>query len=101
LEDSDYTYNDIKSKLENFFFLFFEKYNIVFVYIAMVECAEGEVVDTLTDKEDELIDYCIIFANEKNLKSYSGIGASDETLLLRVTIDAFTNCLLTQKFPPV
>jgi hypothetical protein len=82
-------------------FVFLKEFNFVFVFIAMVECAEGEVVETLTDKEDELIDYCIIFANEKNLKSYSGIGASDETLLLRVTIDTFTHCLLTQKFPPV
>jgi hypothetical protein len=65
----------------------------------MIESAQGEVVDKLTDNEEELIDYCMIFVNEETLKNYDGIGASDETLLLRMTIDDLTTCLLTQKYP--
>ena len=65
----------------------------------MIESAQGEVVDKLADNEEELVDYCMIFLNEDTLKKYNGIGASDETILLRMTIDDLTTCLLTQKYP--
>lgn len=66
----------------------------------MVESAQGEIVDKLTDVEADLIDYCMIFVNEETLDKYDGIGASDETLLLRMTVDQLATCLLTQSLAP-
>ena len=68
-------------------------------FVALVESAQGEVVDKLTDKEEELIDYCMIFANDETLNKYDGIGAKDETILIKMTIETFLTCLLTQKYP--
>ncbi len=70
------------------------------IFTALIDCADGQLADTVPESENEFVDYCVLFSNDDKMVEYDGVGA-DSAQLLKMTVDTFILCLIRQKFPIV